>query len=134
MKSFVALVVAVCAISSSTADPISKVGAIEGKCPNVPMQSNFDAKKFLNKWYEIKDTGLGTPCVTYTLEERRAGHYHAVAKPVDFTIELDQKNADDFSEGLKVSFEAIPHMHDGTLTVFDTDYGESLKLLVSTKN
>lgn len=127
MKSFVLFVVAVCVISSSTADPISKVGAIEGKCPNVPMQVNFDAKKFLNKWYEIKDTGLGTPCVTYTIEERAiAGHYHAIAKPVGFTIELDQKNADDFSEGLKVSFEPIPNMHEGTLTVFDTDYGESI--------
>lgn len=125
MKSSVAFIVAVCTIGLSTADPISKVGAIEGKCPNVPMKANFDVKKFLNKWYEIKDTGLGTPCITYTLEERRAGHYHAIAKPLDFTIELDQKNADDFSEGLKVSFEPIPNMHEGTLTVFDTDYGES---------
>lgn len=105
-----------------------KVG-FEGTCPEVSFFKDFESSKFFGKWYAVKETGKEIPCVQYDWEETRPNHFHGFVSPQNVTIELDKINPEDFSDGLKVNFEAHPLMNGGNFKVFDTDYGESDRML-----
>jgi hypothetical protein len=116
--------VAICIIGSAAATPAPVKVGIDGKCPAVAFVEDFDSAKFLGNWFAIKETGKEIPCINYHLEETRPNHYHGHVYPQNFTIEFDKNNVDDFSEGLKVTFEVNPYMNGGDLKVFATDYGK----------
>lgn len=121
MKSVIAVLL-VAATVVLAVDPV-KV-AIEGKCPDVPFVKDFDSTKFSGKWFSVKETGKSTPCVTYQLAETTPFHYEAFVYPLNFTIEFEKKNVEDFADGLSVSLKINPYVDGGVLKVFATDYGE----------
>lgn len=123
MKFFIiSFVLAVWTVGSSTAAP--GVG-VDGKCPVVPFVENFDSARFIGKWYGIKQSGpKDIPCVTFQIEQPRPDYFESFMSPLNVTLKLTKTNADDYSEGLSVSFKVNPFLDDGNLRLFATDYGE----------
>lgn len=119
------LAVALAILATAAASEIRPKVAIEGKCPVVPFAENFDATKFLGKWFAVKETGKEIPCVSYDLEaDSKPFTYKAVMSPLNFNLEFEKKNAEDFAEGFAVTFKENPFINGGQLTIFSTDYGE----------
>jgi hypothetical protein len=131
MKTFVAIVFAI--LATAAASEIRPKTAIEGKCPDVPFVENFDATKFLGKWYSVKRTGKEIPCVSYDLEEVKPYTYKAVMSPTNFNIEFEKKNVEDYAEGYLITFKENPEMDGGDLKVFSTDYGKTYKFSSNTR-
>lgn len=132
MNSCIVLLLAICAIGCS-ADPVVKVG-IKGKCPEVDFVDDFDASKYLGKWFAIRETGKETPCINYDIKEVEVNHYSAKVEPKGVTMEFKKKNPESYADGYTISFPINPYMDGGVLKVFDTDYGKLLSLAQSYQN
>lgn len=129
MASYIVLLLAVC-IFSCSADPVVKVG-VKGKCPNVPFVKDFDAAKFVGKWFAIRETGKEIPCVKYEITETEVNHYSAKVEPKGVTMEFKKNNVEDYAEGFTVSFPINPYMDGAILKVFETDYSEFIHSMFS---
>ena len=122
MVFYTTILFALCAIGC-LADPVEKVG-IKGKCPEVKFFDDFDASKFVGKWFAVRETGKEVPCVNYDVKEIEENTYSAKVEPKGVTMEFKK-----VPEGYRVNFPINPYMDQALLTVFNTDHGKLIFLL-----
>lgn len=126
MRTSVAFIFAVLAIAMVSA--VRQRTPTKGKCPVLPFVDNFDARKFVGKWYVVKETDKDYPCVSFDIKKTRPYTYKAEFKaiiyPLKFNIELDKKSVDDTTEGFIVSAKKNPFMDGGDMRIFSIDYGK----------
>ncbi|KAL0851486.1 hypothetical protein ABMA28_007281 [Loxostege sticticalis] len=106
---------------------------MSGRCANVSVVQDFDAEKYLGRWYEAEKYffifELGGKCITADYEDKgngrisvKNGQINTLKHNSPMSVELEGTLVDPSQGRLDVSFPLAPKGFEANYLIVDTDY------------